>query len=239
MKGGCIIIGTFFYNIKRTVYKWWCVVYKPVYKLTHHGYWPQEKEPYYIPPQKPGDTPQASENVSEASVPAAEFNTASPADNLSDRLSSDSLQDNTADSGRQDDSLIRANEVLRRLEAEAAMDEAKKQAEIRDARKKAEENERLASILKSTRVDITGYINQGIANREKEEKHLENDMTGNTVPDGSAASDNDVMKKAQEIIDRLNREAAEDEAKKQAEIDEAREYARNKYDGGINNESFE
>ena len=35
----------FLFRAKRTVYKWWCIVYKPVYKLIHSGEWPEEKEP--------------------------------------------------------------------------------------------------------------------------------------------------------------------------------------------------
>ena len=35
----------FLFRAKRTVYKWWCIVYKPVYKLIHNGEWPEEKEP--------------------------------------------------------------------------------------------------------------------------------------------------------------------------------------------------
>lgn len=33
----------FLFRAKRTVYKWWCIVYKPVYKLIHNGEWPEEK----------------------------------------------------------------------------------------------------------------------------------------------------------------------------------------------------
>ena len=45
----------FVIKAKRTVYKWWCVVYQPVYKLIHHGYWPNEKDPYvkYPDPVQP------------------------------------------------------------------------------------------------------------------------------------------------------------------------------------------
>lgn len=199
MNGG-IIIGTFFYNMKRTVYKWWCVIYKPVYKLVHHGYWPREKEPYYIPEEEKSnkiDSPEAA--ISDAVAGPTADNSLGSGTNMP-------VDDSGTDS---DDSLKRADEILRRLEAEAAEDEAKKQAQIQEARKKAEEKQRLDAILKSTRVDISDYINQGIANRENEN------------------AENEALRKAQEIIDRLNREAAEDEAKKQAQIEAAKEYARN------------
>ena len=32
----------FLFRAKRTVYKWWCIVYKPVYKLIHNGEWPED-----------------------------------------------------------------------------------------------------------------------------------------------------------------------------------------------------
>ncbi len=208
MNGG-IIIGTFFYNIKRTVYKWWCVIYKPVYKLVHHGYWPREKEPYYIPEEEKSnkiDSPEAATSDAVAG-PTADNSLGSGAVMPVDG-SGTNMPVNGSGTDR-DDSLKRADEILRRLEAEAAEDEAKKQAQIQEARKKAEEKQRLDAILKSTRVDISDYINQGIANRENEN------------------AENEALRKAQEIIDRLNREAAEDEAKKQAQIEAAKEYARN------------
>ena len=48
----------FLFRAKRTVYKWWCIVYKPVYKLIHSGEWPEEKEPdvKYAAPTKPSQS---------------------------------------------------------------------------------------------------------------------------------------------------------------------------------------
>lgn len=188
----------FFYRAKQTVYKWWCIIYKPVYKLIHHGYWPEEKEPYYTPkteseipsvtPETPSDKPDMGEDVAGSPV---------------------------SSSPDSENSALRAQEILDRLNREAAEDEAKKQAEIEVARKKAEEDARLASILKSTRRDISQYINEGMANRE----HIADEEPASEV-------DDDVLKRAQEIMDRLNKEAAEDEAKKQAEIEAAKDFAR-------------
>ena len=42
----------FLFRAKRTVYKWWCIVYKPVYKLIHNGEWPEEKEPHICLPNQ-------------------------------------------------------------------------------------------------------------------------------------------------------------------------------------------
>ena len=102
-------------------------------------------------------------------------------------------------SSASEEELRRAQEILDRLNREAAEDEAKKQAEIEAA--KAEARAREAA----------------------EAKAAENAAENEAVTD--SASDEDI-RRAQEILDRLNREAAEDEAKKQAEIEAARERAR-------------
>ena len=200
---------SFFYRAKQTVYKWWCVIYKPVYKLTHHGYWPEEKEPYYVPP-KESVTPAINPDVKPEEISLS----------LEDTTDSKSPNtpvstNDTSPSQTSDDAAKRAQEILDRLNKEAAAEEAKKQAEIDAARRKAEEDAKLASILKSTQRDISQYINEGMASR---------DSVADETP--APESSDDVLKRAQEIMDRLNKEAAEDEAKKQAEIDAAKEYAR-------------
>ena len=84
------------------------------------------------------------------------------------------------------------------------IEEARKKAD--EERKKAEEQARLASIMNANKVDVDSFIAQG----------------------KTAAQEADEMKRAQEIMDRLNREAAEDEAKKVAEIEEAKRQAAEK-----------
>ncbi len=217
---------SFLYKAKQTVYKWWCVIYKPVYKLTHHGYWPAEKEPYYVPPEQKGTpapmpiAPQIEpDNISldledtKETVIATEV---TPDNTQKDVTTMDKVQNKSAISD--DDSAKRAQEIMDRLNREAAADEAKKQAEIDAARRKAEEDARVASILKSNQHDISQYISEGIASRK--------DPESETVVEEAPQADDDVLKRAQEIMDRLNQEAAEDEAKKQAEIEAAKEYAR-------------
>lgn len=200
---------SFLYRAKQTVYKWWCVIYKPVYKLTHHGYWPAEKEPYYVPP-KESATPAINPDVQPEDI------SLSFEDTTDNKAPDSPVSTNDASpSQTSDDAAKRAQEILDRLNKEAAADEAKKQAEIDAARRKAEEDAKLASILKSTQRDISQYINEGMASR---------DSVADEAPAPEASDD--VLKRAQEIMDRLNKEAAEDEAKKQAEIDAAKEYAR-------------
>lgn len=79
--------------------------------------------------------------------------------------------------------------------------------EVERARQKAEEDARLASIMNANKVDVDSFIAQG----------------------KSAAKEAEEMRRAQEIIDRLNREAAADEAAKQAELDAAMEAAAEKF----------
>lgn len=180
----------FFYKIRQTVYKWWCVVYKPAYKLFHHGYWPAEKEPYYQADlAKQEDTSTVSQPTE--STDATNTSSLNAQDLANQILSSkqgnvDAMVANTTplkqetsgadkttseepeiDLSKVDaDALARANEIMARLAAEAAADEAKKQAEIEAAKAKAREDEMLASILKSTKVDISAFIEEGKAHRQ-------------------------------------------------------------------------
>ena len=100
----------FLFRAKRTVYKWWCIVYKPVYKLIHSGEWPEEKEPdvKYAAPTKPSqsetldaqaladavlDTNRQSQHniddlVSEAAHMSAEPTASAPAVNAEPDISS-------------------------------------------------------------------------------------------------------------------------------------------------------
>lgn len=227
----------FFYNMRQTVYKWWCVVYKPAYKLFHHGYWPQEKEPYYqanlakaaqagaqeiseapqpvqanttdaedlankILSAKQGniDTLVANTPVAETKAPEADSQTEpeidlsqvdadalARANEIMARLASEAAADEAKKQAEidaakakaradeeaakekakadEEAARARADEIMARLASEAAADEAKKQAEIDAAKAKAEEDARLASILKSTKVDISAFIEEGKAQR--------------------------------------------------------------------------
>lgn len=192
----------FFYKAKQTVYKWWCIVYKPTYKLFHQGYWPAEKEPYYEMNQAiaareeatklaPSATSNAEDlanqimSSKQGNVDALVANT--PASTIASEDDATVTMENTANDSEIDlstvdsDALARANEIMARLASEAAADEAKKQAEIDAAKAKARADEEAA--------------------KEK------------------AKADQDAAKiRADEIMARLASEAAADEAKKQAEI---------------------
>ncbi len=185
---GDIYKGFFFTRIKRTVYKWWCVIYKPVYKLIHHGNWPEEKEPGYVPPKKEDDSSdfaaqmadkilnEKQDNINEtisSQINAA--NTQSPApvqsmpvqnENPASEDSSTAINgwdDSVDTSGMSTESVDLAKEIMERLAREAAEDEAKKQAEIDKAKQSAAEKERLEEIMRSNKVDISQYIEEGRA----------------------------------------------------------------------------
>ncbi|MGN0494860.1 MAG: hypothetical protein ACI4GW_01400 [Lachnospiraceae bacterium] len=84
--------------------------------------------------------------------------------------------------------------------------EEKRKQDMEKARLKAEEDAKLASIMNANKVDVNAFIKAG----KEAMEHKQED---------------EALIRAQEIMDRLNREAAEDEAKKQAEIEAAKQKA--------------
>lgn len=188
----------FLFRAKRTVYKWWCIVYKPVYKLIHSGEWPEEKEPdvKYAAPTKPSQSEtldaqaladavldtnrQSQHNIDDLVSEAAHMSTAATEAAPMASTSSDKAQPlmNNPDSalnpeeipaGVDDDVLARANEIMARLNREAAEDEEKKQREIEAAKEKAAEQERLAAILKSTERNIDAFIQEGLSKQHQQD----------------------------------------------------------------------
>ncbi len=189
----------FVYKAKQTVYKWWCIVYKPAYKLFHQGYWPAEKEPYFAMNQAKEKEEQVAKLAQAANVDAEDLANSilsSKQGNIDAMVANTTpiLQEGLEEAAPEPeidlpqvdpDALARANEIMARLASEAAADEAKKQAEIDAARAKAMEDEEAAR--------------------------------------AKAKADEEAAKaRADEIMARLASEAAADEAKKQAEIDAAK-----------------
>ncbi len=134
-------------------------------------------------------------------------------------------------------------EVLRRINEEK---EEKRRKEIEAAKKKATEEARIAAIMNANKVDVNAFIEAGRAAKEEiaarkadEQARRESaeeiakevqpatavKMAVDEALEKKRKQDED-LRRAQEIMDRLNREAAEDEAKKQAEIDAAKEEAK-------------
>ena len=189
----------FFFRAKQTVYKWWCVVYKPVYKLVHHGYWPNEKEPYVKYPDSVPQTQdtekqklaaamadqiletnrQNQHNIDDIIHEAKLHNPPASTDNHEALPESaptgthDALSDldsNEIPAGIDDDVLARANEIMARLNREAAEDEAKKQQEIDKAKEQAAEQQRVSQILKANERNIDVFIQEGLSKQHAESK---------------------------------------------------------------------
>ena len=115
-----------------------------------------------------------------------------------------------------------ALEVLNRINREK--EEARAQ-EIAVERKKREEEERIASIMNKNRNDVSAFIEEGKQMAEEAKDADAKDAEGEKAASSADPSEDEKaeqIRRAQEIIERLNREAAEDEAKKQAEIDAAK-----------------
>lgn len=202
----------FFYKAKQTVYKWWCVIYKPTYKLFHHGYWPAEKEPYYQMNMAIAAQEEASRLAQAATAATTDAEdlasqilsskqgnvdamvaSTTPIESESSNPPIQEEAEPEVDLSQVDpDALARANEIMARLASEAAADEAKKQAEIDAAKAKARADEEAAKAK---------------AAEDEAKKQAEQDAA---------------KARAEEIIARLASEAAEDEAKKQAELDAAK-----------------
>ena len=114
------------------------------------------------------------------------------------------------------DSRESEKDIIARLKRERKEEEERKRKEIEETRQKVPEEERIAAILNANRVRLDSFIEEGKAGREKVSDTRED------IPEDEKAHSDEEMKRAQEIIDRLNREAAMDEAKKQAEIEAAK-----------------
>lgn len=149
------------------------------------------------------------QNPSAANVQSADSNKYSEAvafnDVKSNAVSDKTVQDssnhsekNTASPDTSD-----AQMIMDRINRER---EEKRKQDMEKARLKAEEDARLASIMNANKVDVNAFIKAG----KEAMEHKQED---------------EALIRAQEIMDRLNREAAEDEAKKQAEIEAAKQKA--------------
>lgn len=166
----------FIMRAKRTVYKWWCLVYKPVYVLIYRN-WPEEKDPYVRYPESSLSKPDAdtavnvdTQPVSAALDPNAQHTpTDTPASQTAPVFPAADTSAHAEDeipAGVDDDVLARANEIMARLNREAAEDEAKKNREIAAAREKADEQARLAAILKANERNIDAFIQEGLSSRQ-------------------------------------------------------------------------
>lgn len=120
-----------------------------------------------------------------------------------------------------------AMDILKRLEEEKKEEERKKQQEIEEERRKAQEQERIDSIMNKNKVNVNEFIEEGMNGRSS--TNTMHSDGKDIITGGDEEKKQEELRKAQEIIDRLNREAAEDEAIKAAEIEKAREKAKEQF----------
>ncbi len=190
----------FFMNFKNHIVKWYRTVLLPVFHIDNSG----KRQKFRT---------EGNESYSEDPSKALEtvnWNKAEIVTPGSPRPSSKSSQSINDNHGESD-----AEAILSRINQDR---ENKHMNDIEQAKKKAEEEARLAAIMNANKVDVDSFIAQGKnAAKQAQEK---------ASADDKAAEE---MRRAQEIIERLNREAAEDEAKKQAELDAAKAAAAEKF----------
>ncbi|MGN0153301.1 MAG: hypothetical protein ACI4A3_02545 [Lachnospiraceae bacterium] len=188
--------GHFFGRIKGNVIKWWQQILLPVLKINNNR------------DQGRGGWKQ-QENITPVPEP----------DQKSTIVSEEEIS-GLHEQDEDQDTLRLAQQKAEQMQRE---DEKRRKEEIEQARRKVQEQERIASIMDANKVDVNAFIQAG-----KEAQKSIREQADQKEQQHSAAEHNqdEDMRRAQEIIDRLNREAAEDEAKKQAEIEAAKQKAK-------------
>ena len=191
----------FLSNFKNHIVKWYRLVILPVFHIDNSG-----KKPRY---HTEGEEPEILDATGETNS-AGNTNAVSAKNTSSGEAAKSSV---SMPSQNKKGPVVSgdAEAVLNRINSDR---EGKHLDEIEKARRKAEEDARLASIMNANKVDVNSFIEQGRSAAQEAEK------------EAKAAEE---MRRAQEIIDRLNREAAEDEAAKQAELDAAKASAAEKF----------
>ncbi len=203
--------GGFFSNVKGHVFKWWQLVIMPVLRINNNGSKVQytQQQPIQQPVQQPVEPFQT---VPEPQL--AKENGSNEKIDVVDKVHSVEKSEVEVHSKQSFSDTDDAMGVLRRINEEK---EEKRRREIENARQKVSEEARIAAIMNANKVDVNAFIEAGkvakeeIANKRAEEQAQEE------------------RRRAQEILDRLNREAEEDEAKKRAEIEAAKEEARKQF----------
>ena len=187
--------------ITGNIVKWWQLTVMPILRIDNNN-----SQPY--------GTNQPSTDVQGTDAQAV--NQQGVQQQTTSQLSGTQTQPNSVpQTDAKPDSSVEASDaqaVMDRINRER---EEKRLQDMEKARMKAEEEARLASIMNANKVDVDAFIQAG--KKAIDEKKQE-DTPGSNV-------DADALARAQEIMDRLNREAAEDEAKKLQEIEEAKKKA--------------
>lgn len=188
----------FFARLRGNVIKWWRLTILPVFRLNNNN------------PANVAEEIKKSQNQS-----GHETKNPQEAQDIHDEQTSVSFKEAAKKKNLGKSEM----DIIARLDRERREDEERKRKEIEVARQKAQEQERIAAVLNANKVNVDSFIEEGKASREKSENAKQADS------DEDAVRRAEQMLRAQEIIDRLNREAAIDEAKKQAEIEAVRKQA--------------
>lgn len=191
----------FLSNFKNHIVKWYRLVILPVFHIDNSG-----KKPRF---HTEGEESEIS-NAADGTNGAGNTNTVPSKNDSNEENVKSSV---TMPSQNKKGPVVSgdAEAILNRINSDR---EGKHLDEIEKARRKADEDAKLASIMNANKVDVNSFIEQGRSAAQEAEK------------EARAAEE---MRRAQEIIDRLNREAAEDEALKQAELDAAKASAAEKF----------
>lgn len=205
--------GGFFSSVKGHVFKWWRLTIMPILHINNNS-----RHTQYVTSQPNTLDEQQSTQLHMNAEPQMIYENnvreeGSAAQNVSvSEMKEEVLKEQNTPETED------AMEVLRRINEEK---EEKRRKEIETARQKASEEARIAAIMNANKVDVNAFIEAGrVAKEEIATKKAEEQA--------KLKADED-MRRAQEIMDRLNREAAEDDAKKLAEIEAAKEEARKQF----------
>lgn len=206
----------FFKVITGNIVKWWQLVVMPILKIDNNSKQNQQvqTEQPAASEQKSNPTQVVEQKAVETKEQPSQQETKKAVDDTVP-TSKEETKSETATTGGQQDAAD-ALAVMERINRER---EAKRKADL----EKAQEEARLASIMNSNKVDVDAFIQAGRESRE--EKEAENKAENNIQITSGSDSKDDAIARAEEIMARLNREAAEDEAKKQAEIEAAKKQA--------------
>lgn len=194
--------GGFFKSVKGHVVKWWQQVILPVFQLDNNKQ--QQVSNNQVGMNTPIDAAATGmqENV-QKNYEEPSYESIGLTDIPKEEFVNKSMGNNDAE------------DILKQFERQKQREEEEKQKAIEKARKKRQEEDRIAAIMNANKVDVNAFIAEGKAIRETEEEKKQQE---------------DNMQRAQEIIDRLNREAMADIEKEKAEIEAAKQMANNKAD---------
>ena len=219
-----------FFNIFRgNIVKWWRLVILPVFRLNNDE--PKSSLSGESEKNREVQAGQDTQKEAEKKEQTASAKKEKVKKDNSDTWWGEAMNNQTE--GNKDE-LFSTNKYKASADQGDAMDilkrmELEKQKELEELRRKAEEQERINAILNANRKNVDGFIEEGRAGRGNTETLSSDAEVEDKTDSGSAdltpeteAQKQEEMRRAQEILDRLNREAEEDEAKKAAEIEAAK-----------------